>query len=66
MIGFTVENYSFVTGRNPKFVMHFWTLAHFYLLLLTILAHIAIVPSRSIDIRAISHSHDVDTSRVAR
>ena len=66
MISFAVENYSFVTGRNPKFVMHFWTLAHFYLLLLTILGHVAIGPSISISIGAIYHSHDVDTSRVTR
>lgn len=64
MINFAVENYSFVTRRNPKFVMHFWTLVIWTLL--TILAHVAIVPSISINIGAISYFHDVDTSRIAR
>ena len=51
--------------RNPKSLMHFLTLALLHLSPLAILAHLAIIPPKSIGIGAISHTHDVDTSKVA-
>ena len=45
--------------------MHVLTLALLHLFLLAILAHAALIPPKRIDIGAISHTHDVDTSRAA-
>ena len=45
--------------------MHFLTLALLHLLSLVILAQAAVIPQKSIRIGTISHTHDVDTSRVA-
>ena len=41
-----------------------YTLAHLQLSPLVILAHVTIILSRSINIGVISHTHEVDTSRV--
>ena len=46
-------------------MMHFLTLALLHLLPLAILAHLVVIPLKSIGIGVISHTHDVDTSRVA-